>query len=304
MEVWLYWKVKCLMKHSLAKRISSRIHYLKYFNPKKLEVTFIVSTGRTGTKFFEDFITLLDDNIYAVHEPKPDFFDLGINKIRQNLTSETVKKEILKGRERNLKNYAFEGKKAYLESNPFLVLILDELKEVFPKAKFIFIFREPKSYVKSALNKTTSFSDSTFMYDKNDARKRLSAKDYIRDKYFNLWDGLSRIEKISWYWNKCNLILLDFFYKNQEKTLCISFENFFSKNEKIKKKELYKISSFIGINIDELKMDSIFSMIENKKNSNDKIVFDGFEIWNDDVKSSFHSITNETSELIQGILNN
>ena len=61
----------------------------KYFS-KDSKVFFIVSTGRTGTKFFEDFLSQNFNEVYAVHEPRPDFFDIGISKIRKNTSKEEI----------------------------------------------------------------------------------------------------------------------------------------------------------------------------------------------------------------------
>ena len=56
--------------------------YSKLFNWDKKKVILIISSGRTGTNFMAHWFSTLSDEFYSVHEPSPDLFQLGIEKLR------------------------------------------------------------------------------------------------------------------------------------------------------------------------------------------------------------------------------
>lgn len=289
--------------NNMLERILNKIFYWRYLRPQILDVTFVVSTGRTGTKFFETLFKNTHEDFYSVHEPRPDFFDLSMNKIRKNWSSDEIQNYINHHRKAVWHKMIKDRKKRYVECNPFNSLLLDELKLNFPKAKFIIITRDPKTYTKSGLNKSPN-STSIMFYADNDGRKRLSALDYENDKYNSQWKNFTRLEKISWYWNKCNLILIDFLEKNPKKSLHISFERLFGNSEEDKIMELKKLAKFSDFNLNEQKTSKILAILLNKKNSTEKVLFEGHENWSSEERSKFNELTAEASEKISKLKSN
>ncbi len=110
----------------------------------------IISTGRTGTKFLESFFSGHPE-VLAVHEPKPSrILKLWSNAKLEGKTPDSFLAKVLYGyRKKALKkNYPA----IYVESNPFIVGFSGVLDDVFDKPIIIHIVRDPRSYIKSALN--------------------------------------------------------------------------------------------------------------------------------------------------------
>jgi hypothetical protein len=272
----------------------------KVFLQRDSKIFFIVSTGRTGTKFFERFLHDNFQNVYAVHEPRPDMFDIGTKKIREKTKRSEIVQYIKNNRINELEKSLKQSKNIYVETNPFNSFILEELIDVFPNAKFIILYRNPEDYVKSALNKSPISDPSKMMfYAENDGRKRISAKDYSNDKYYNQWDKFNRIEKISWYWNKCNLELLNFSEKYPEKSLSLKYEEVFDPNVISRRTTLIKFLDFLNLNSGTLKLDVIIEEMTKKANQTEKLLYEGYNNWSEAEKDSFDEITNEVKKILK-----
>ena len=59
------------------------------------------------------------------------------------------------------------------------------------------------------------------------------------------WNKLDRLEKIAWYWNKCNKELYVFQHKNFKFSLKIKFEELFSENETIQSDTIEALVKFL-----------------------------------------------------------
>lgn len=265
-------------------------------NRIKVNAIFVVSTGRTGTLFLETLFNEIIPNSFSVHEPEPDLFDLGMAKLRSGKSSEEIVQYIVSKRLELLKSFHPNEKvETYIECNPFMSIILDEVKMAFPKSKFIILTRDAKTYVKSALNKSPNDDDKMFMYGDDDHRNRMSALDYKNDKSYSKWNRFGRIEKILWYWNKCNLILLNFLDRHKKNAIHVSFERLFNVDDKTKTSELNKILNFINVEPSEAKLARIMSLFENKKNNTNAVFFDGYEEWSEKDKRNFEYLTKEAT---------
>ena len=115
---------------------------LLYYRLRKKNIYYVISTGRTGTNFMENFLNLASEDVFCVHEPQPDYFDISINKIRIKKPQSILHEEIKKARFNILTNFSKERKSIFIESNPFATFLIPELNQVFPNAKFIFIYRD------------------------------------------------------------------------------------------------------------------------------------------------------------------
>ena len=109
------------------------------------QIVFISSTGRTGTKFFEGFFNGLNRGITCLHEPSPDLFNLAIAKIREDIDSKSVLDKLFHSRKHLILEN--ENNNLYIESNPFIFPLLEDIKQKFTKTKFVFIIRDPKTYL-------------------------------------------------------------------------------------------------------------------------------------------------------------
>ena len=211
---------------------------------RDLPVYFIVSTGRTGTKFFETFFGAVTDEVHCLHEPWPDLFDLGVGLHRRELTEAKVLKELLKSRIPMLQETRTLGKRVYVESNPNASLLLPQIRRVFPNHRVVWITRDIKTYLPSAYNKSPDDSGTMFFYANDDHRKRLSAEDVDSDPWRSEWPRLSRAERIAWWWQKCNSLLLEQ-SENDPRCLHLKFETIFNADNG--PAEMAKMLDFFGI---------------------------------------------------------
>ena len=283
---------------NILNKIENKLHYLQYLQPSKLDAIFVVSTGRTGTKFFETFFKLLDTKSHTIHEPHPDFFDLSINKVRLNWSANQIEDYILQYRSNYLRKLSPKKTKRYVECNPFLPLILNNIIAVFKKAKIIIITREAKSYVKSALNKSPFDDGKMYVYAENDGRLRLRATDFNNDPWYNEWESFSRMQKIAWFWNKTNLHLLDFLKKNKDITLYLKFEEIFSNDMELKKKSINSIFTFLKIKPSTELINELIEALNTKRNATKKDGFSGYEEWSKEEQQQFEQLTLEATKQI------
>ena len=244
---------------------------------------FVISTGRTGTVYFQNYFNRNIKNIISVHEPKPDLFNLSIEKYRfqKNISQKNIYS--------NRKEYVEKGK-LYCESNPFISYLIPEINKTFPNAQFIFIVRDPITYLTSIFNKKNEVDGQIYYpYSESDMRKRLNPLDFKNDKWQNHWGRFNRYEKLAWYWQKTNSVILnDLENLGPNKSIMLKYEHIFHKNKLIKTESFEKINQFLNIEISD-------NLISNKKlNSQNADIFN-----QDEFNESLDSI----NEIIKDVKN-
>ncbi|MFB6258274.1 MAG: hypothetical protein ABEH38_06245 [Flavobacteriales bacterium] len=164
---------------------------------------FIVSTGRTATKFFAKFFRERFDKVRAVHEPPIDIFPVAVAYFRGKLSYEKARFYFDYFRNWILKEMDERGERIYLESNPRLAFMLPIVKNLGKDHRIIHITRDCKAYVRSGYSKETEIQGKTVkVRSKADPRNRITAKDFPKDPYTRKWDKMSRFEKNCWFWQK------------------------------------------------------------------------------------------------------
>jgi len=123
----------------------------KITDSTKTRSVFIISTGRTGTKFFETFFNDPPD-VVAMHEPKPSrILRMWSNARLENRVSARQLAPVLLAKRKKFVDPA-SPPKIYIESNPFAVGFTEVFSKVFDKPVIIHVVRDPRDYIKSALN--------------------------------------------------------------------------------------------------------------------------------------------------------
>jgi len=119
---------------------------------KKIPVTFILSTGRTGTQFFAKYLTQTCNDVLCLHEPHPTrrFKWYSNYYLTNRLSPQFVAGEFLKTRRKILRN--FRGKE-YVESNNMIFGCINPIASEMETVKIVHIIRHPLTYIKSHLNK-------------------------------------------------------------------------------------------------------------------------------------------------------
>lgn len=219
----------------------------KDFSPR-----FIVSSGRTGTKFIAYLLKALFKDIDTRHEPKPNFFRLRYQFGVGNISlEEAVKKFILI----KYKFYNNIRKSIYIESNPYLCWLVPVIKKVFSDYRIIHIIRDGREWIRSAISRGI---EESFLFrtslplvpllriipaDKNWFQKlkifnfkvlhhdiwRIRALDYKDDPYSRSWRLITNFERFAWKWNKINKVISEGI-KDDNKAITIHFEDIFDKS--------------------------------------------------------------------------
>jgi hypothetical protein len=269
--------------------ISATFNEYKARGFEALPVRFIVSTGRTGTHFFESFFNCNFPDVPCLHEAKPDGFDIGIRKIREKLDTDKIVKYLRSSRVGILSRLKKRDAKLYVESNPFFSLLIPELRKAFPTSRFLWIVRNPKTYVVSAYNKSPVGDNKMFFYAENDHRDRITAMDFPNDRWREDWPKFVRFQKVCWHWNKCNEILEKEF-GNEGDFLLMKFEELFSSANN--GRGICKMLQFFQINVPQgMDENTLAILMKRGTNSSERILLDGAETWTDKQKMDFDTLT-------------
>ncbi len=115
-------------------------------------VTFILSTGRTGTQFFSRYITESCHDMLCLHEPHPSrrFKWYSNLYLTGRIAPGFVARQYLKCRKKVINRSDFAR---YVESSNFMFGSIPAIEKAVPELSVIHLVREPVSYIRSHLNK-------------------------------------------------------------------------------------------------------------------------------------------------------
>jgi len=277
------------MIKSLARRISqynskykfkfnlfqARHGFLNHLNWEGIKVIFIISTGRTGTKFLADFFNRFE-NIEARHEPKPNFLSLG-NNYAEGKISSNIAQEIIATDRRIVLNELYKmNAKIYIESNNRLFSLIPVLRNTFPNCKFLHIVRDGRDVVRSGMGRG--------WYEPNDF-PRIKATDFPDDPYFKEWEKMSRFEKICWWWQKKDSFIYES-VRGKEDSITVKFEDIFDPDKKYK--GIKNIIDFINIDINFT--NDFKDLMKQKVNDSKSYAIPYWKEWGSDLKNQFIKI--------------
>jgi hypothetical protein len=111
---------------------------------------FILSSGRTGTKFLARYFDLNYKGVVGRHEPPPSrLLGFAFHARRAGLPAEGFLRFLLERKRRQSEGY---GVPLYIESNPYLSGCVDLIGGVWGKVTIIHVVRDPRDTVRSAIN--------------------------------------------------------------------------------------------------------------------------------------------------------
>ncbi len=139
----------------MINKVFSHIHHVDIGTISRMysdySPVFVLSTGRTGTKFISELIKKTD-NIDSFHEPVPTLQYYSDYAFHNQDKIALLKKMINVSRIEIILN-SYIGEKIYFESNQCLTFFAYALNELFIKAKFVHLVRHPGDFVRSAIKK-------------------------------------------------------------------------------------------------------------------------------------------------------
>lgn len=168
---------------------------------------FIVTTGRSGSTTIAQALSVIH-NVVAVHEPAPELI-LESSGYRYGIISgEEVRK--LLGETRG----PIARRSIYVESNQTLSLIIPEIVQVFPEARFIWLLRNGLDVVGSTMQKQwyTGHSENHDRYEDCPPLQQAwidgrIAADHCGEMSAAQWEATRRFEKCCWYWDYVNRVI-------------------------------------------------------------------------------------------------
>ena len=190
---------------------------------------FLSSTGRTGTRFFGETLSKMIDDSVSVHEPDTTrvseprawiekMAKFGVGKMLWGQYRECYSLgKLSTTRHRGLTNdgkarrYVTDNrfeyiehfrKNIYIESNHLLYGVIDLVTELFPNSKVIWIIRDPRSWVRSALSAGAYHLYG--IWDWDSINLSIRAYNFPDDPDRNRWKKMSKFEKYCWYYARVN----------------------------------------------------------------------------------------------------
>ena len=268
------------------------LSYRALYNWNNIDVKLIVSTGRTGTNFLANFFDDSQEELYSVHEPKPDLFHLSMAKFRGSKSIYGIQKNLKIKRYQQYKTAESTSEKIYIESNPNLAFLLPEAIQLFNNPRIVVVTRDIFSYIISAYNKSPDNSGNSFFYGENDRRKRLTLQDVKNDVPISDWRNRNRFEKIAWYWNYCNNYIIRSlhnypFYQ-------VKFEDLFGDN---RVSEMKKLSKYLGV-YDHVRFGQKKDELSKKMNTNSFTLADNFEKLPAELRKNIAKSTEKTRTML------
>lgn len=268
---------------------------------------FIISAGRTGTKFFGDQLSHMIGDAFSVHEPDVlmDFklkslsqlrlfgwYNLifgkltgksGIRNLSQNylagkLSLLGLKAAVIDHRE---KFYRDISQDLIIESYSGWYGAIPAIQSLYKNYKIVVIARDPRTWVVSNMNWGT-------MYGKRDWVSRLKLgrlnPAMINDEYYrDRWRYFTRFQKLCWAWSTIYAILLKE-TADDPNAVIVKFEDLFRSEQKYEhlEKLLAFISRYPGRQFDFRLAENILDKVANPNISD---AFPDWEDWDNGMKN-------------------
>jgi len=265
--------------------------------PKKQwkDITFIifVSTGRTGTKFFATYFSQFTDNIFAKHEPYPDFTYHGNEYLKGNISEQKVLSKFVKSRKLIQQKLYLKNMNKYVESNGGLIFLLPQIQKLTENFKIVHIIRDPKSWTRSACNRRID-NNGKLLPNKKIPWK-ITADDFPNDPYFGKWHDMTIIDKHAWIWSKKNQMILNHI-SNNKNAITVKFEDIFNTNN-----NFIGFDSILQFLMKDMQIDFNINdkkaPLKNKVNWTKNYKFPSYDDWSRLQKKRFKEITGDLAHM-------
>ncbi|MCB0686932.1 MAG: sulfotransferase [Saprospiraceae bacterium] len=227
-----FWRDEVAQSH-LHRKLNVNVKTLYDQVHQSAEPLFVLSTGRSGTKLLSDIIAL-DPKCIVAHQPSPELTHSAWYAYQNHGEKFNELCQIIDAcRYEIIRDTWILGKK-YIETNNRITFFAPYLADLFPKAKFIHLKRDPYQFI------TSGYSRNWYAYEKlfDEGKITPRKKDQIP------WDRYTQVQKIAWLWKETNGFIDQFMTSlPSQRKLFLESDELYSSVEKIA-----NLLSFAGIN--------------------------------------------------------
>ncbi|MFG0330153.1 MAG: hypothetical protein ACF8PN_09675 [Phycisphaerales bacterium] len=248
---------------------------------KGTNLFFLLGSGRCGTQLISSMLNKAP-NTLALHEPHR-HEDVGTRPMaRRNpefalrYVHDYRRYEIYKKvREHDVANYG--------EVSSPLRCLGEALRTEFPHARFFILVRDPRTAIRSAMNRQMrKKGEDTGVWNHEPVRPLPD------DPYAEQWDRMTPYEKFCWWWMDSYRMLLD----HLPGAPIVQFEKIVSSWDYVRDEIVEPIGLEIGEN------EWLASVTRKSDNAAPTYVVESFDDWPDDQREAFIRICGETMERV------
>jgi hypothetical protein len=255
-----------------------------------LAPVFVVSTGRAGSKMIAHAMRV-HPQVLALHEPRP-----GLHREAYISWAGRRSARWLRGRLELKRSSLVEQTLAngfvYLESAHFCSHLIGPLRDLFPGAKFVFLHRDGREFVRSGLERTwyRGNEESALGHLAKFARHRL-----LLDVPKPGWDHRltpprqlrARAERIAWLWAEIN--------RSIEKGLAAvpKEDQFRLPLAALGPDSLRALTEFMGVDVDGRILNEMMAVAARRPNKTPSRAVAPFDQWPDEEQRQFFRIAGE-----------
>jgi hypothetical protein len=227
----------------------------------QIEPIFVLSTGRCGTKWLTETLSL-SRQVFVNHALPPEL-------IRQSkLAYETHFNtfdcgqlvEIVRAARDDFISAAYDTDRIYIETNNRITFFAWAISQAYPRSKFIHLYRHPADFVRSGMRR-------------NWYSGRPDDLGRIESKNTDQWKGMSQFEQIAWLWNETNSFIQSFLESiPSDRWMSVRSEQLFSDSE-----TTLQLCNFS--NITDIPVTKIEKMLNKRVNIQERGYFPKYHDW-------------------------
>ncbi|WP_144095365.1 acyltransferase [Croceicoccus sediminis] len=166
------------------------------------QITFVASTGRSGTQSFARWYDTLDD-VIGLHEPRHQLIKWSTDYAEGRLSRDAIRNLLTNSM---LNGTVYDPAKSYVESDQKYFNVIDILYDLFPTSKFIWLVRKPEEVVSSIIGRGW-YSDAPKSYQTEKAawfyeNWRVQGNKTTPEALN--FSRMTQFEKCCWYWHYVN----------------------------------------------------------------------------------------------------
>jgi len=166
---------------------------------QSLRPVWVLSTGRTGTNSLTELLKL-SPFVDAFHEPAPELFQFSFDYAMEQCDQATALSTLSYLRDELVFRSVRDGQ-IFVETNNRVTYLADLLLKLYPKSRFIHIYRNPYDFIRSGMRRK---------YYNGHMRDYARITPTAQDPSRAAWTDFSPLQKVAWNWAAINKRCLDF----------------------------------------------------------------------------------------------